>query len=321
MPELYLHKRPVQSVFSLLGENENDITYSIGWAFSRSPNLLFRFLETIFGDIKDYDSEKFVISLQEHKTDSGITDIEIRGLDIHVIVEAKRGLWLPSEKQLRLYLPRFANSTAKRVAFVTMAECSKEYASHLLPPKIDNVPVCHFSWKQIGLLTNFREGTHAEKHLMEELRNYLATIVSMQKQDSNWVYVVSLGGEFIDGLPFIDIVTKRKKYFHPVGGNGWPKEPPNYLGFRYWGELQSIHHVENVQVIDNFHPHFPEHPDEQTDHPLFLYDLGEPIVPSKTIPTGNIYASGRKWAMIDLLLTSNTIAEACDASKLRLEKI
>jgi hypothetical protein len=155
---------------------------------------------------------------------------------------------------------------------------------------------------------------------MEELRNYLATIVSMQKLDSNWVYVVSLNGEFAPNLSFIDVVVKRRKYFHPLGVSGWPKDPPNYLAFRYWGELQSIHHVENVQVIDNFHPHFPERPDEKME-PFFVYDLGEPIVTSKPVLTGNIYPSGRKWAMIDLLLTSKTISDACDASKLRAEKI
>ncbi|MCG2728873.1 MAG: hypothetical protein L6276_01100, partial [Acetobacterium sp.] len=41
------------------------------------------------------------------------------------------------------------------------------------------------------------------------------------------------------GLSWIDIVEKRNKYFHPMGMNGWPKEPPNYIAFRYYGKLQS----------------------------------------------------------------------------------
>jgi len=44
MAELYLHQRQVQSVFNLLGEKENDITFSLGWALSRSPRFLCRFL-------------------------------------------------------------------------------------------------------------------------------------------------------------------------------------------------------------------------------------------------------------------------------------
>jgi hypothetical protein len=317
MSDLFLHKRLVQSVFNLLGDSENDITYSIGWAFAKSPVFLEKFIKKL-NDSGDVDLDSLVISLQEHQTDLGITDIEIRGSGLHIIIEAKRGLWLPSETQLRQYLPRF-NPTAAKKIFVTMAECSKDYAYQHLPKEIQEIPIKHFSWQEIGALSTFGEGSHAEKRLMEELRKYLTTIVSMQKQDSNWVYVVSLGGEFVEGLSFIDVVNKRKKYFHPVGGNGWPKEPPNYMGFRYWGELQSIHHVESVQVINNFYPHFPECDDEKTSGPLFLYELGEPIVPGNSIPTGNIFASGRKWAMIDLLLTSKTIAEACDKSKERQE--
>jgi hypothetical protein len=321
MAELFLHKRPVHSVFNLLGENENDITSSVGWAFSRSAGFLRAFLHKTVGELKEYNADDFVVSLQEYQSDSGITDIEIRGSDIHIIIEAKRGFWLPSEKQMRQYIPRFSNSAAKTKMFVTMAECSKDYASQHLPIQIDGIPIYHLSWKEIGFLSRFVGGTQSEKRLMEELRNYLATIVSMQKQDSNWVYVVSLGGMFAEGLSFIDVVVKRKRYFHPIGINGWPKDPPNYLGFRYWGELQSIHHVEKVQLIENFHPFFPERADQKEPNAFYLYDLGEPISPSKSVPTGNIYASGRKWAMIDLLLTSKTIAAASDASALREQEI
>lgn len=144
----------------------------------------------------------------------------------------------------------------------------------------------------------------------------------MQKQDSNWVYIVALNDEKWAGdLTYIDTVKERRKYFHPLGINGWPKDPPNYLGFRYYGELQRIYHVESAQVIDNFHPYFPESQNWKEKWPYLLYELGKPIIPSRKVRTGNIYASGRKWAMIDLLLTSKTIAAACRASKLREEKI
>ena len=71
----------------------------------------------------------------------------------------------------------------------------------------------------------------------------------MQKFDSNWVYVVSLGSGTNPGrnIFWIDVVNDRGRYFHPVG-KGWPKEPPNYMAFRYWGKLRSIHHVESYEV-------------------------------------------------------------------------
>jgi hypothetical protein len=45
MPELYLHNKQVESLFQLLGQDENDITYSVGWAMHKSPAFLSEFLK------------------------------------------------------------------------------------------------------------------------------------------------------------------------------------------------------------------------------------------------------------------------------------
>lgn len=39
---------------------------------------------------------------------------------------------------------------------------------------------------------------------------------------------------------------------------GWPLDPPNYLAFRYDSRLQTIHHVERWEVVDDLEPLFPE---------------------------------------------------------------
>ena len=69
-------------------------------------------------------------------------------------------------------------------------------------------------------------------------------------------------------------------------------------------------------VFTDPHEYFKEIPSENWG-PHFLYHLSEPIKPNKIIKTGNIYRSGRVWAMVDLLLTSDTIAEARDETKER----
>jgi len=128
----------------------------------------------------------------------------------------------------------------------------KEY----LPTNVQGIPVQHISWDEMNSLSHLNGISHAEKQLMRELRNYFATFVNMQNQESNWVYVVSLSNwEWAPGLTFIQVVEKRKRYFHPYARSGWPKQPPNYLGFRYGGCLQRIHHVESAEVIKNFHPY------------------------------------------------------------------
>jgi hypothetical protein len=321
MPELYLHKRRVDSVFSLLGQNENDITFSIGWALSRSPTFLKNLLRKILHDRHRSDSEQIVVSLQDFRKQAGITDIEIRDPNLHLILEAKRGWALPSVQQLTGYLPRFDETKAKERLIVTMSECSNSYAREFLPAKLNRIDIRHISWSEVSSLSHLRRGTHAEKRLMRELRDYLATIVNMQSQESNWVYVVSLSDwEWAPNLSFIKIVEERRRYFHPYGKGGWPKEPPNYLGFRYWGRLQSIHHVESSEVIRNFHTHFPEYPNKE-EGPHFLYKLGPAIRPMREVKTGNIFRNGRVWAMLDLLLTSKTISAARTASYKRVEEI
>lgn len=318
MPSLLLHNRPVESVFSLLGERENAITFSMGWVLSQSPAVLKRFLQ-LAGVEWDGDFSQLVVVLQEFQHTSGITDVEIRGDGLHVIVEAKRGWSLPTEQQLRKYVPRFLKTTAKKRLIVTMSECSQDYAQHYQSAQVSGIPVQHMSWSEMSCVCQTSGGSHAEKRLMLEFRNYLATIVNMQPQESNWVYVVSLGkGEWEGSLTFIEVVEDRKRYFHPYGRGGWPKEPPNYIGFRYDGVLQSVHHIESAEVIRNFHPHFPECRDREGE-PHFLYRLGPAITPAREVRSGTGLWNQRVWAMLDLLLTSKTISKARDASKKRMK--
>ena len=224
VPELLLHNRPVASVFNLLGQKENDITFSMGWALSRSPLLLQGFLQKMTRTKQLFDTDRFVVALQEFQKDSGITDIEIRDAQLHVIIEAKRGWALPSQQQLSRYVPRFRETKPEVPLIVTASECSQDYVSAYLAPEVSGIPIRHISWNEMSALSRFSGGTHVEKRLMQEFRNYIATIVNMQPQESNWVYVLVLNNfEWAPGLTFIQVVEKRKRYFHPFGVRGWPK--------------------------------------------------------------------------------------------------
>ena len=144
----------------------------------------------------------------------------------------------------------------------------------------------------------------------------------MQKIDSNWVYVVSLGSGIPDkwNVSWQEIVNKHLKYFHPVGGGkgGWPTEPPNYIAFRYNGKLQTIHHIDKYEVFTDPSAHFKTIP-KANWNPHYLYYLGSAIKSSKDVKAGKkIVRSMRVWAMLDLLLTSKTIQEARDKSNARI---
>ena len=142
----------------------------------------------------------------------------------------------------------------------------------------------------------------------------------MQNQLSNLVYLVSLGSGIPEGcsISWIDIVDKKNRYFHPVG-KGWPSSPPNYLGFRYYGKLQRIHHVESWKIVDELHSEIAEIGAKLWKYPHYCYKLGPAIIPCKEVKNGKVWPSGRVWAMLDLLLTCDTVSDARDQTNKRLE--
>lgn len=323
MGSLKAYDNDVLSVFQLIGNKENDITKSIVWALHKCPTFLVKIIYLIFG--LEINPESVDILYQSYDATNGITDIEITDSNtFYCIIEAKRGWLLPNADQLAKYSLResLTNALVKHKAIVSMSECSKEYADDNLPFQEKNgIPIKHISWKRIYKLAEESkvQSNNAQKRLLGELVIYLGGIMTSQNKDSNWVYVVSLASGKPEGsnISWIEIVNKCGRYFHPVGVNGWPKEPPNYIAFRYAGKLQSIHHIEDYIVSKNMHDEIIEMPDEVWDDNHFIYKLGPAIKPLKEVKTGNIYRSGRVWAMLDTLLTADTISEARDISKER----
>lgn len=326
MSELVAYGTEVSSVFQLIGNLENDITKSIAWALARCPE----FLKAVINEVMslEINTQNVRIKYQEFEKNKGITDLEITDdTSFYIIIEAKRGWILPGEEQLTLYSQRrnIAESLVPNKAIVSMSECSEDYAKTYLSFKaVNDIPVVHLSWSKLYELANSAKAISriSQKELLKELMKYLGGIMTMQAKESNWVYVVSLSTSKPENcdLTWIEIVEQKKKYFHPFGINGWPKEPPNYIAFRYNGKLQSIHHIESYTVTKSLHSAIIEMPDVEKVDDYFVYNLGEPIIPLKTVKTGNIYASGRKWAMLDTLLTADTIYEACEISRQRMNE-
>jgi len=328
MSDLLIYNKKIDSVFQLLGEKENDISFSVGWALSNTPKFLDIFLKAVIGKTEKYATEDIKIKLQKYEEKRGFTDFEIELTGyFHLIIEAKRDWNFPSRTQLEKYAERksFKNSNAKIKKIIVVSEASHEYAkANFDIEQVKGVEVIFISWKDIY---NYscqakKQSSHTGKHLLRELNNYLETIMTMQKNDSNWVYVVALG----HGKPkkakisHIDVIEKKLRYWHPIGGNGWPTEPPNYLAFRHGGKLQSIHHVDSYEVFTNPHKILKEMPNIDWGEPCFAYHLSKGFKPENEVRTGNIYANGRVWVMLDTLFICKTIAQARDLSKKRLNK-
>ena len=319
-PALFINGNLVHNVFQLLGDDEDSISLAITWALANAPSFLALFLER--GCSFGKQDANVQIWVHRYESGGGVTDVEIvvPGA-IHVIVEAKRGWILPAAEQLRLYAGRESFTASKGVRrIVTLSECSQDFArSHLPLTAIGAVPITHVSWEEILAFAREAEaaGGHVEKRLLRELADYLRSVMSTQKKNSNLVFVVSLASRTEEGwtTSWLEIVTKYSRYFHPVGDH-WPKDPPNYVGFRYAGRLQSIHHVDEYEVIDNLKDACPGIPDRPVT-PHYLYKLGPAIIPPQEVRNGSIYPSGRVWCAIDTLLTSPTVSDARDRTQAR----
>lgn len=323
----------VDTIFDLFGELENDITKSIAWGFVKCPKLLEAVVQYLSGC--QVNADDILIRYQVSETDKGITDLEIvDNKDIFIIIEAKRGWILPGFDQLHMYSEKdtFKSSPAKHKMIVSMSECSDEYAKINLPT-VNGTAIKHLSWKKIcELIEETRPlSANKEKYVLDELERYIKRIMTTQNKNTNKVYVVSLGlsnaeiktvdGRVLAGdITYLDIVRKHGVYSCPVGGGkgGWPKEPLTYIGFRYEGKLQSIHHIEGYEITDELYKYIPELPKERVSEMHFVYTLGPAIIPQKDVKTGkSIVMSNRVWADIDTLLTSDTITEAMEITKSR----
>ena len=311
------------SIFQLIGDKENDITKSIAWTLCKCPVFL---KNVIFEILNIYvNPEEVDILYQNYEKKNGITDIEMTdGQSFYMIIEAKRGWNLPGAEQLSMYSLReeFQMANVPYKVIVSMSECSMEYSRLNLPfEEVNGIPVKHLSWRKVYELASASRGAsnNKQKYLLDELREYLGGIMTMQTKDSNWVYVVVLSGKKPENceLTWIEIVKKHKKYFHPLGINGWPSSPPNYIAFRYSGKLQAIHHIDDYVVTKNLHEEIPEMPDKIEQHNHLVYKLGPAIIPPKEIKNGKISRNVRIRAMIDTLLTSDTISDALEISKSR----
>jgi len=96
MTDLYLHNCKVNSVFQLLSEHENDISYSVAWALAQCPTFLETFLQNVTVYKKGM-TDNVSIRLQHYEATGGITDIEIESPNqFYLILEAKRDWNLPN---------------------------------------------------------------------------------------------------------------------------------------------------------------------------------------------------------------------------------
>ena len=306
--------RNSRSVFDLVGHGEVDLTAALGWTLTRSPRLLSALWERM-----GMSGIPAAVEVALEVADAeGRTDLQLVGHQAMVIVEAKKGWLVPGEAQLSRYAGRF--EAGGQGLLVTLSDSSTAWAAYELPDQVAGTPVLHLPWDEVradvGQAIKATQGS--ERVWLRELSSYLAGATSVRDKSDQWVYCVVVS----DGKPgggdrtFRDFVTTERVYFHPYGGhNGWPKRPPNLIGFRWGGRVRQISRVASYEVVPNLHSRWPDIPTTgDPDRPHLLYELG-PDLPIPVIPTKGTYATARVWALLDQLLTQPTLQDAVRVSK------
>lgn len=319
--QLLKNNHRITSVFSLLGDKENDLTFSLAWIFSQNNEFLSWFLSKVIGDKIKY--QKVDVTLQRYDgKNGGYTDIEFEvDDDWFIIVEAKKGLNLPNRNQIRKYLKRKKDYPSHfKTRFVVLSDWPHEYVIKEINQYHLIEKVVPISWEQIfsEISKIYKKSNNYQKQLIRELEEYLKEVILMDNIESNRVFCVALSKEKAVGdarISYLDIVKKKRMYFYNVGKK-WPTPPPNYIAFRTDGKLLSIHYVIKYDIVDNLHKYIPEIPNRKYD-PLYLLWLDKPFGPAEVRKNGNIYVSGHVWFELDTIFTSKTIKDAQEKTRKR----
>jgi hypothetical protein len=307
------------SVFDLLGRGEVDLTASLAWAIEACPSFATALWTRLAmpGDIEDLD-----VAL-EVADKAGRTDLELRTHAARVVIEAKKGWLLPGETQLTKYIGRFEHEQTKLI--VSLSDSSVAWADRQLPSMIGDVHVRHVPWDEVrsDVRTARRNArNYIERLWLDQFADYLAGATAVRDPAEQWVYVVSVGAGFPrEGGPHSlrDFVKSERAYFHPFGKH-WPKRPPVFMGFRWKGRLQQVNRVTKSEVVPTLHARWSAIPEVTQESPYAVYDLG-PDIPVAPLLGHPSLRSRRLWALLDQLLTQDTILGAERESKALTEPL
>ena len=270
-----------------------------------------------------WDLANAVVKLQTGRGKDGITDIEIDiDSDVALIIEAKKGPQLPFPQQLAKYANVLNSKTSSRKCILALTNASSAAAAARLECEgLNGSLLRHHSWREVQALAkkSIRSETNDNKRWLRGFMEYVGGLLEMEMRFSNKVFIVSLGGISPGwSISYREIVEKKLRYFFPVGDR-WPDPPPNYMGFRYDGKLQSIHHVKSYDTFTRPSELFPEASPDIKWKLHYCVELGPAFRPPSELRNGpRIQRNMRVYCLLDTLFTNQTLSDALADTKARI---
>ena len=184
-----MHGRPLDSLFELVGGDENAMTAALGWCMAHVPGLLSQVAAELGCPVP---GDTAVVSLQKHRVAGGFTDIEVEDAGVAAwIIEAKQGFKAPQLAQLEKYAVRLTehpDAAAHKVLAVLGRSDRKELWLKLqTPTSALGIPVKVLSWAQIIACAGRAYPTtdNTGKALLRHLTVFLEKGLNMQVVNSN----------------------------------------------------------------------------------------------------------------------------------------
>lgn len=287
MGQLKSGRRTVGSIFHLRGFKETHMTDSLAFVLSRVPALHNAILKCSGSQVVVCDADEMFV--QRSSLGKGRTDIELLGADYHVICEAKRGLRLPSSRQLRRYENSLIKEGKPTQELLVLTDSDPGYARSQLNGYCMKVPLRFLSWRQVHdaavSLAAASEG--AARLWLDELLGYLREHLRRVER-LGMVRIVTLNRSPRPGRAHSSVeLLKQHRYIHPIR-RGYPSHPAPMLGFRYDGHLQHVFPVLATTLVETLPAEFAT-PDAGDTGRHFIYALGEEL------PLADKHQPGALW--------------------------
>jgi hypothetical protein len=328
---LTAYSRKVLTPFGLLKNDENALTFALGYTFHKCPRLLQRFLSAIgVAGVRFSSLAQAQIDLQRHGASSGfkgITDIEIHlPGSLHVIIEAKIGLDFPSLEQCVQYYPRLANSNTlhkRLVALVQAPDTSFAHRYKKSSTKLNDI-LKAYNWsellKECVEMTKTYGPDTSEGRTIRWFYNFLDQEYRM-KAFTTEVWIVPAATEQLcsNGWSFLDTHLKRKVYYRP----DQQSMRPLYIAFRANGRIEELHRVIRIEHETPPIQYVKELASvkDWPKSPHTIWHLDDPVKLPQPIPTGGSLWQRRVACDMDVLLSSKTVKEIEDRMRDRRESL
>jgi len=327
--ELRAYNRRVETPFGLLGNDENALTFALGYTLQQCPRLLQQLLKSVgFGGLRIANLERAVILLQRGGADlRGITDIEIMVDDkLHLVIEAKVGLSVPTETQCATYLDRFRTSGAAQKGIVILTTIPNEPTLRSYQARGGELAtLLHgLHWSEIvAAATRLAERSDTDNDARFWLRQFCLFAERGYRMRSFteevWIVPASNQPLWEGGWSFYDTHVEGRIYYREDQAH----RRPLYLALRNKGQItaiQKVLRVEHDAIPITLLPILEKvaGDDNWPRRPHTVWHLDAPTELPRAIPTGDPYMRGRHaHCDIDILLASTTLAEAIERMRER----